>query len=163
MLLFVKQLLFLSPSGISVEFYMLYYPNFSIDFLIIFPVVRVTHFFTADFFFLVTLHKRRPINQLTSIKWGTAINIFFFSWKKYVLSQKKGLQKGFSAFLSKLLKKKIVLKIIFTHWNFWKYDMVKHELRVKSFKARVEIQKCEFKSMSYKSKSTSYEFKSTNH
>ena len=32
--------------------------------------------------------------------------------------------------------------------------MVKHELRVKSFKARVEIQKCEFKSMSYKSKST---------
>ena len=34
--------------------------------------------------------------------------------------------------------------------------MVKRELRVKSFNARVEIQKCEFKSMGYK-------FKSANH
>ena len=44
-------LLFLSPSGISVEFYMLYYLNVSIDFLIIFLNVRVTHLFTADFSF----------------------------------------------------------------------------------------------------------------
>ena len=50
----------------------------------------------------------------------------------------------------------------------WKCDIVKHELRVKSLKprleiikARVKIQKCEFKYTSYKFKSTSYEFKST--
>ena len=35
---------------------MLYYPNFFIDFLIIFPILRVTQIFTVDFFFLVTLH-----------------------------------------------------------------------------------------------------------
>ena len=74
---------------------MLYYPNFSIDFLIIFPVVRVTHFFTADFFFLVTLHKRRPINQLTSIKWGTAINIFFFFMEKICFKSEERTAKRF--------------------------------------------------------------------
>ena len=35
-------------------------------------------------------------------------------------------------------------------------DMVKHELRVESLKAQVEIQKCEFRSMSYMFESTSY-------
>ena len=33
------------------------------------------------------------------------------------------------------------------------YDMIKHELRVKSLKALVEIQKCEFKSTSYEQES----------
>ena len=79
---------------------------------------------------------------------------------------KKG---GFSAFPRKLFKKKIGLKIIFTHQIFesvtWKNTS--YELRVKSFKARleslkaqVEIQKCEFKSTSNEFKSTSYKFKS---
>ena len=42
---------------------------------------------------------------------------YFFSLKKYVLSQKKGLQKrgGFSAFPSKLFFKKIGFKFIFLH------------------------------------------------
>ena len=39
--------------------------------------------------------------------------------------------------------------------------MVKHELRVESLKAGVEIQQWEFRSTSYEFKSTSYEFKST--
>ena len=38
-----------------------------------------------------------------------------------------------------------------------------YELRVESLKARVEIQKCDFKSTSYKFESTSYEFKSTSY
>ena len=49
-------------------------------------------------------------------------------------------------------------------------DMVKHEFRVESLKARPEIQMCEFKSTSYEFRSTSYklkpwshEFKFTNH
>ena len=33
--------------------------------------------------------------------------------------------------------------------------MVKHELRVESLKARIEIQKCEFESMSHEFNSTS--------
>ena len=42
-------------------------------------------------------------------------------------------------------------------------DMVKHELRVESLKARVEIQKYEFESTSYEFESTSYEFESTSY
>ena len=43
--------------------------------------------------------------------------LFFFSLKKYVLSQKRGLPKrgGFSAFPSKLFKKKWSQNHIFTH------------------------------------------------
>ena len=105
MLLFVKQLLFLSPSGISVEFYMLYYPNFFIDFLIIFPIVRVTHLVTADFFSFYSFYTKcsiKPINQSTSSKEVRNCNqyYYFYSWKKYVLSQKKGMQKIFSVFSS---------------------------------------------------------------
>ena len=44
---FVKQLFFLKN----------HIMNFFIDFLIIFPMIRVTHLFKADFFFLVTLHE----------------------------------------------------------------------------------------------------------
>ena len=40
-------------------------------------------------------------------------------------------------------------------------DMVKHELRVDSLKARVKIQNCELKSTTYQFKFTSYEFKFT--
>ena len=48
----------------------------------------------------------------------------------------------------------------FLHIGIFEY--VRHEVRVKSFKARIEIQKCQFKSTSYKFKSISYKFKSTN-
>ena len=49
--------------------------------------------------------------------------------------------------------------------NNFKSDMVKHELRVESLKARVEVQKHElkFKSTSYELKSTSYKFKFTSY
>ena len=103
---------------------MLYYPNFFIGFLIIFPIVRVTHLFTADFFFLFTL-------ELYSI-------LLFFSWKKYVLSQKKGMQKSFSAFSSKLF-----------FWKNW---------------SQYHIYTLEFLKMWYgKTRVTSYELKALKH
>ena len=47
----------LSSNHLELLFPKVHRMNFFIYFLFIFPIVRVTHLFTADFFFKVTLHE----------------------------------------------------------------------------------------------------------
>ena len=66
------------------------------------------------------------------------------------------MQKSFSTFSSKFFfLKKIGLKIIFTHWNFWKWDMVKHELQVTSYEVNALKHDLKFKSASSNPRVTS--------
>ena len=82
---------------------------------------------------------------------------FFFMEKICFKSDEKNAKKflaPFPAFFFFFLKK-IGLKIIFTHWNFWKWDMVKHELQVTSYEVNALKHDLKFKSASSNPRVTS--------